>query len=124
MTRDIKQLDIAKRNLTASITTLHHLHILLTGVESLGAWVDKKDYSSIARQLPAILNVLQLFDAYKESDQIANLSGQLDKLKASLTIQLAKDLKNAFQVCAFQILLFIKAVFGADISLNSSRNSF
>uniref|UniRef100_A0A8R1DJP6 Vacuolar protein sorting-associated protein 53 homolog n=2 Tax=Caenorhabditis japonica TaxID=281687 RepID=A0A8R1DJP6_CAEJA len=97
MTRDIKQLDVAKRNLTASITTLHHLHILLTGVESLGAWVDKKDYSSISRQLPAILNVLQLFDAYKESEQIANLSEQLDKLKASLTIQLAKDLKNAFQ---------------------------
>uniref|UniRef100_A0A1I7UHN3 Vps53_N domain-containing protein n=1 Tax=Caenorhabditis tropicalis TaxID=1561998 RepID=A0A1I7UHN3_9PELO len=97
MTRDIKQLDIARRNLTASITTLHHLHILLTGVESLGAWVDKKDYSDIARQLPAIRNVLQFFDAYKESEQIANISKQLDKLKASLTIQLARDLKNAFQ---------------------------
>ncbi|VDK26085.1 unnamed protein product [Anisakis simplex] len=36
MTRDIKQLDVAKRNLTASIKTLHHLHILLTGVHSLG----------------------------------------------------------------------------------------
>lgn len=36
MTRDIKQLDVAKRNLTSSIKTLHHLHILLTGVHSLG----------------------------------------------------------------------------------------
>ncbi|CAB3401364.1 unnamed protein product [Caenorhabditis bovis] len=97
MTRDIKQLDVAKRNLTASITTLHHLHILLNGVESLGAWVDKKDYSSIARQLPAILNVLQLFDAYKEFEQIASLSSKLDHLKSSLTIQLAADLKGAFQ---------------------------
>lgn len=35
MTRDIKQLDIAKKNLTSSITTLHHLHILLSGVNSL-----------------------------------------------------------------------------------------
>lgn len=35
MTKDIKQLDIAKRNLTDSITTLHHLHILLNGVNSL-----------------------------------------------------------------------------------------
>lgn len=35
MTKDIKQLDVAKRNLTASITTLHHLHLLLTGVNSL-----------------------------------------------------------------------------------------
>lgn len=37
MTRDIKQLDVAKRNLTASITALHHLHILLSGVDSLGS---------------------------------------------------------------------------------------
>lgn len=35
MTRDIKQLDVAKRNLTASIKALHHLHILLTGINSL-----------------------------------------------------------------------------------------
>ena len=35
MTRDINQLDVAKRNLTSSITTLHHLHILLSGVNSL-----------------------------------------------------------------------------------------
>lgn len=35
MTKDIKQLDVAKRNLTSSITTLHHLHLLLTGVNSL-----------------------------------------------------------------------------------------
>jgi hypothetical protein len=35
ITRDIKQLDVAKRNLTASIATLHHLHILINGVEKL-----------------------------------------------------------------------------------------
>lgn len=35
ITRDIKQLDHAKKNLTASITTLNHLHMLLSGVEEL-----------------------------------------------------------------------------------------
>lgn len=33
ITRDIKQLDVAKRNLTLSIATLHHLHILINGVD-------------------------------------------------------------------------------------------
>lgn len=33
ITRDIKQLDVAKKNLTSSIATLHHLHILISGVE-------------------------------------------------------------------------------------------
>ena len=35
ITRDIKQLDIAKKNLTMSITILNHLFILVEGVESL-----------------------------------------------------------------------------------------
>lgn len=35
ITRDIKQLDFAKRNLTASITALNHLHMLVEGVDTL-----------------------------------------------------------------------------------------
>lgn len=35
ITRDIKQLDIAKRNLTTAITTLNHLHMLVSGIETL-----------------------------------------------------------------------------------------
>lgn len=35
MTRDITQLDVAKKNLTSSITCLHHLHLLLTGLNSM-----------------------------------------------------------------------------------------
>ena len=35
ITRDIKQLDVAKRNLTTAITTLNHLHMLVGGVITL-----------------------------------------------------------------------------------------
>lgn len=35
ITRDIKQLDFAKKNLTTSITTLNHLHMLVDGVQTL-----------------------------------------------------------------------------------------
>lgn len=35
ITRDIKQLDNAKRHLTSSITTLNHLHMLVGGVDTL-----------------------------------------------------------------------------------------
>ncbi|KJH40611.1 Vps53-like protein [Dictyocaulus viviparus] len=97
MTRDIKQLDIAKRNLTTSITTLHHLHILLTGVESLGMWVEQRDYASIASQLPAILNVLQLFDDFQEVEQMAKITNKLNSMKQTLTVQLARDMKSVFQ---------------------------
>ena len=35
ITRDIKQLDNAKRNLTASITTLNHLYMLIGEIDLL-----------------------------------------------------------------------------------------
>lgn len=64
----------------------------------LGTWVQRKDYSSIARQLPAILNVLQLFDEFRETEQISNITQKLQKLKEQLTSQLIIDLKATFQV--------------------------
>ncbi|VIO91687.1 Uncharacterized protein BM_BM5594 [Brugia malayi] len=97
MTRDIKQLDVAKRNLISSLKALHHLQILLTGVYSLGSWIDQHRYGDIASQLPAVLNVLQLFGPYMEVEHIKNISEQLERLKQRLTIQLASDLKHSFQ---------------------------
>lgn len=35
ITRDIKQLDTGKHNLTIAITTLNHLHMLASGVDTL-----------------------------------------------------------------------------------------
>lgn len=35
MTRDIRQLDTAKKNLTSAITTLNHLNMLVSGVDTL-----------------------------------------------------------------------------------------
>uniref|UniRef100_A0A914ELC9 Vps53 N-terminal domain-containing protein n=1 Tax=Acrobeloides nanus TaxID=290746 RepID=A0A914ELC9_9BILA len=100
MTKDIKQLDVAKRNLTASITTLHHLHLLLTGVNSLNSWIAARRYSDIASELPAVLNVLQLFDSYIHVEPVKNLTDKVQKLKSELSVQLAADLKHAFQAGA------------------------
>ncbi|VDK63212.1 unnamed protein product, partial [Onchocerca ochengi] len=117
MTRDIKQLDVAKRNLISSLKALHHLQILLTGVYSLGSiylieklftfslnlmgligsWIDQHRYGDIASQLPAVLNVLQLFGPYMEVEHIKNVAEQLERLKQRLAIQLVADLKHSFQ---------------------------
>ena len=116
MTRDINQLDTAKKNLTSSITTLHHLHILLSGVNSLckllcarkrlmniflANWITARRYADIASELPAVLNVLQLFDAYIHVDQVKNLTERVERLKAELSTQLSADLKLVFQVNMF-----------------------
>lgn len=64
ITRDIKQLDSAKRNLTSSITTLNHLHMLVSGVENLKHLSEKRLYGEIINPLQAITEVNQHFSQY------------------------------------------------------------
>ena len=44
ITRDIKQLDVAKRNLTSAITTLNHSHMLGGGVITLKKQQEDRHY--------------------------------------------------------------------------------
>ncbi|VDK45820.1 unnamed protein product [Gongylonema pulchrum] len=54
-------------------------------------------YGDIASQLPAVLNVLQLFGPYMEVEHIKSVAEQLERLKQRLAIQLVADLKRSFQ---------------------------
>ena len=60
ITRDIKQLDQAKKNLTAAITTLNHLHIVLGGVDNLEKMTQTRNYSQAAGLLQE--HVLKFYD--------------------------------------------------------------
>lgn len=64
-------------------------------------WAEQHRYGDIASQLPAVLNVLQLFDSYMEVEQIKNVAEQLERLKQRLAIQIVADLKHSFQVNFF-----------------------
>lgn len=70
ITRDIKQLDCAKRNLTAAITTLNHLHMLVGGVESLTRLAEARKYGELLNPLQAITEVNQHFAQYAQIEQI------------------------------------------------------
>uniref|UniRef100_A0A8C5H9X3 Vps53 N-terminal domain-containing protein n=1 Tax=Gouania willdenowi TaxID=441366 RepID=A0A8C5H9X3_GOUWI len=74
ITRDIKQLDHAKRHLTTSITTLNHLHMLAGGVDSLEAMTRKRQYGEVANLLQGVVNVLEHFYKYMGITQIRQLS--------------------------------------------------
>lgn len=70
ITRDIKQLDSAKKNLTSAITTLNHLHMLVGGVESLTKLAEKRQYGELLNPLQAITEVNQHFQQYTDIQQI------------------------------------------------------
>ncbi|OUC46796.1 hypothetical protein D917_01553, partial [Trichinella nativa] len=81
ITRDIRQLDLAKKNLTASITTLNHLHMLVSGLESLESFVKTKNFRDISNLLPGIQNVLEHFSQYMTVPQIKALSDQVNSIR-------------------------------------------
>lgn len=98
ITRDIKQLDCAKRNLTLAITTLNHLHMLVGGVDTLKSLTQKRLYGEIVLPLQAISEVMTHFENYSDIPQIKNLSDQVKSIHVELAEQITHDFKEAFQV--------------------------
>lgn len=96
ITRDIKQLDSAKRNLTSAITTLNHLHMLLGGVESLIVLAEKRLYGEVLNPLQAIIEVNQHFQQFTEISHIKTLSNKVSQIQSSLSTQINADFRNAF----------------------------
>jgi vacuolar protein sorting-associated protein 53 len=70
ITCDIKQLDIGKKNLTAAITALNHLHMLVDGVEKLKVLAEKRQYGDISNPLQAITEVNHHFAQYNDIPQV------------------------------------------------------
>lgn len=95
MTRDIRQLDTAKKNLTSAITTLNHLNMLVSGVDTLQyvgnginlgmkclvnvfslcrTLVKTRQYGDVANLLQGVANVVEHFNDYHNIPQISQLA--------------------------------------------------
>lgn len=96
ITRDIKQLDTAKRNLTTSITTLNHLQMLVEGVQKLQALKVRREYGEIATLLQGVMNVLEHLKCYKHIPQVADLAHQVEQIRGDLEKQILDDFHQAF----------------------------
>ncbi|XP_035239751.1 vacuolar protein sorting-associated protein 53 homolog isoform X1 [Anguilla anguilla] len=96
ITRDIKQLDHAKRHLTTSITTLNHLHMLAGGVDSLEAMTRRRQYGEVANLLQGVVNVLEHFHKYMSIPQIRQLSERVKAAQSELGTQILADFEEAF----------------------------
>ncbi|XP_033627751.1 vacuolar protein sorting-associated protein 53 homolog isoform X2 [Asterias rubens] len=96
ITRDIKQLDHAKRHLTSSITTLNHLHMLVGGVDALESLTRRRQYGEIANLLQGVINVMEHFQKYMSIPQIRQLADKVKKIQTELGIQILADFEDAF----------------------------
>lgn len=99
ITRDIKQLDVAKKNLTLSITTLNHLFILVEGVENLESILSTnstQNYSEMAAVFERVINVIDHFEPYLHIEQITDLSNRVKKIKSQLCMKVKNDFETSF----------------------------
>ncbi|KAF9181642.1 Vacuolar protein sorting-associated protein 53 [Haplosporangium sp. Z 767] len=96
ITQDIKSLDYAKRHLTASITTLKRLQMLVTAVDQLKIMAQRKQYRETAQLLEAVLQLIQYFRTFQNVKQIAELTESVARLQAELERDIMKDFENGF----------------------------
>lgn len=96
MTRDIRQLDTAKRNLTSAITTLNHLNMLVSGVDTLHTLVKTRQYGDVANLLQGVANVVEHFDNYHNIPQIAKIAQKVKDIKKELGDQISLEFRESF----------------------------
>jgi hypothetical protein len=91
ITKDMKRLDCAKRNLQRTITTLKRLHMLVHAVEQLRLTCLRQphpDYKSASHLVDAIRMLLKHFDVYNQKVEPIRLLSQK-----------VTDLHGEFQFC-------------------------
>ncbi|XP_049882598.1 vacuolar protein sorting-associated protein 53 homolog isoform X2 [Pectinophora gossypiella] len=96
ITAEIKQLDCAKWNLTAAITTLNHLHLLARGLAALKDQARARQYRELVHPLQAIMEVLQHFECYKDIGELNSLREQVQVVRDQLGGQILTDFKDFF----------------------------
>lgn len=91
MTKNIKKLDEAKKNLVLSMTVLKRLQMLTTAYDQLQLLIKQKQYSETLQILSAVKELIQHFKPYRSVSQIAALSKSVSQTQDQLADQIFTD---------------------------------
>ncbi|PAA84950.1 hypothetical protein BOX15_Mlig013578g1, partial [Macrostomum lignano] len=96
LTRDIRRLDTAKRNLTGSITALNQVVILINGVDEMKALMLRNDrpYDALAQCLGKIHEVTAGLDRFMDVPQLQQLRNEARSLEAELSGRVKTELRD------------------------------
>eukprot|EP01122_Echinamoeba_exundans_P009264 TRINITY_DN3230_c0_g1_i3.p1 TRINITY_DN3230_c0_g1~~TRINITY_DN3230_c0_g1_i3.p1 ORF type:complete len:727 (+),score=165.80 TRINITY_DN3230_c0_g1_i3:383-2563(+) len=120
---DIQDLDFAKRNLTATTVALKRLHDIVTGLEKIRAFAEKKQYKEAGNDLVGVMDLLSKFQQYNTVEKIQELNRKLDLLKTDLKKMVFFEfnyLGNPLEISEQTLAILTNACFiidalGADI---------
>mmetsp|Transcript_30765 Transcript_30765/g.56080 ORF Transcript_30765/g.56080 Transcript_30765/m.56080 type:complete len:833 (-) Transcript_30765:14-2512(-) len=89
--RDIKSLDVAKRNLTLTVTALKRLVMLVTALEQLRTLAQCRQYEEASRLIKAIEELASHFQEMRHVARVADLLERKAAMFSDLKTQLLED---------------------------------
>lgn len=96
--RDIKQLDVAKRNLTTSIETLHRLQMLVNSVHRLEENQRQREYRETGKLIEAVNQLFTHFKDYGDVPVVKEWITRVNRVKSTLKGQVVSDFDDYMEI--------------------------
>ncbi|KIY53086.1 hypothetical protein FISHEDRAFT_33844 [Fistulina hepatica ATCC 64428] len=96
ITKDIQALDLAKKNLIYSMTTLKRLHMLVNSLSQLEELVRERRYADVAQTLSAAKELQASFKSFTSVRRISHIWRRLQEIQGSLRTRLDEDFDAFF----------------------------
>lgn len=96
ITKDIQVLDLVKRNLIHSTTTIKRLQMLVNALTQLEELMKEKKYAEVAQKLGAVKQISVTFKSYTGVPRIAKLWKRINDVQGRLRNQLEEDFDSFF----------------------------
>ncbi|KAI0075132.1 hypothetical protein K474DRAFT_1691959 [Panus rudis PR-1116 ss-1] len=84
ITREIQVLDMVKKNLIHSMTTLKRLQMLVNALDQLDSHVKESNYQEIAQTLAAVQQIGDAFKSYRSIGRVSQLWRRIQEIQSEL----------------------------------------
>ncbi|KAN0091332.1 Vps53-like, N-terminal domain containing protein [Tylopilus felleus] len=96
ITKDIQALDLAKKNLILSMTTLKRLQMLVNALTQLEDQVKEKKYAEVAHSLAAVKQLSASFKSYTSVNRIMQVWKRIQQAQGEIRSQLDAEFDSFF----------------------------
>lgn len=95
ITKDIKSLDVAKRNITKTMTLSRQYHMLVSALDQVSFLTKKRQYKQVAQLMAAVQTLASAFDTFAaDIALLQQLRQRIEQCKHQLREQLMQDFKS------------------------------
>ncbi|KAF8134453.1 Vps53-like protein [Boletus edulis] len=125
ITKDIQALDLAKKNIMLSMTTLKRLQMLVNALTQLEEQVKEKKYTEVAHSLAAVKQLSASFKSYTSVNYIMQVWKRIQQTQGELRSQLdaefdsffLQDLSKPFKATQIMEACAVVDVLGLDVRI-------